>query len=281
MNIIENKTFDEERALYGLRDTTVSKCTFAGPADGESAFKEAKDIVVKDCDFRLRYPLWHVANMELSNSMFAETCRAALWYAKDCKFTDNKIDGVKFLRECDNITFKNCEISSQEFGWKCRDIKLVDTSVQSEYIFLDSSNIKLDNVKMKAKYSFQYVHDMVIENSYLDTKDAFWHTKNVTVRNSTIKGEYLAWYSDGLTLENCKIVGTQPLCYCTNLKLINCTMESCDLSFEYSDVQATINGHVDSIKNPKSGEIKVDSIGEILMTDDVVYPCNGKVIITG
>jgi len=84
----------------------------------------------------------------------------------------------------------------------------------------------------------------------LDTKDALWHSKNVTVKNSTLKGEYLEWFSEGLTLINCKIIGTQPLCYCKNLKLINCTMEGTDLSFEYSEVEATINGHVDSIKHP-------------------------------
>ena len=92
------------------------------------------------------------------------------------------------------------------------------------------------------------MENVEISNCILDTKDAFWHSKNVTVRDSIIKGEYLAWFSDGLTLINCKIIGTQPLCYCKNLKLINCTMEDTDLSFEYSDVDAQINGYVESIK---------------------------------
>ena len=120
--------------------------------------------------------------------------------------------------------------------------------------------------------------NLTIEDSILDTKDAFWHAKNVVVRNSTVKGEYLAWYSDGLTLINCRIIGTQPLCYCENLKLIDCTMEGTDLSFEYSDVQADIKGHIDSVKNPRSGVIAADSIGEIIR-DNPVYPCTGEVII--
>jgi hypothetical protein len=56
-------------------------------------------------------------------------------------------------------------------------------------------------------------------------------------------------------------------------------MEGCDLSFEYSDVDATITGHVDSVKNPSSGTIVLDSVGEVLMTDDTVMDCAGKVII--
>ena len=112
----------------------------------------------------------------------------------------------------------------------------------------------------------------------LDTKDAFWHSKNVTVKDSVVKGEYLGWFSDGLTLINCKIIGTQPLCYCKNLKLINCTMEDTDLSFEYSDVEADVRGHIISVKNPKSGIITTDSVGEIVR-EAPVMECTGKVVI--
>ena len=33
--VIENQQFDEERALYNLREADVKNCIFAGPADGE------------------------------------------------------------------------------------------------------------------------------------------------------------------------------------------------------------------------------------------------------
>lgn len=128
------------------------------------------------------------------------------------------------------------------------------------------------------KYSFQYVENLEITNSVLNTKDAFWHSKNVIVKDSVVKGEYLAWFSEGLTLINCKIIGTQPLCYCSNLKLINCEMEDTDLAFEYSDVEADIKGHVESIKNPKSGMIVVDSVGEIIREQSIMETM-GKIVI--
>ena len=46
MRTIQNQTFDEERALYGNSDILVKDCSFDGPADGESAFKECKDVQV-------------------------------------------------------------------------------------------------------------------------------------------------------------------------------------------------------------------------------------------
>ena len=277
-NIIENQTFDEERALYNLKDTEVKNCTFAGEKDGESVLKETRNICVRDCVFSLRYPLWHAKKYELTNSVFDEKTRAPIWYSDGGLIENCKLNGIKMLRECNNAIIRNSEIISPEFGWKCNNVTIEDTKIESEYIFLDSKNIKIKHIEFQGKYSFQYVENLEIENCTLDTKDAFWHSKNVTVKNSIVKGEYLAWFSDGLTLINCKIIGTQPLCYCKNLKLINCTMEGCDLAFEYSEVEADIKGNVDSIKNPKSGTITVDSVGKII-NEDSIMEVNGKVVI--
>ena len=276
---IIGQQFDEERALYNLKSADVVDCVFAGPADGESVLKEARDVHLYNCDFSLRYPLWHVEGFRLDNCSMDDKTRAAIWYARDAVIENSRLHGIKAVRECSNIAISNSSIVSEEFGWKSDHVTIKDSELHAMYVFFDSNNVVLENVKMSGKYSFQYMENLTIRNSHLDTKDAFWHSKNVTVYDSVVKGEYLAWFSEGLTLVNCHIIGTQPLCYCKDLKLINCTMEATDLSFEYSDVEATISGHVDSIKNPKSGTITVDSVGEILMTDDVVMECTGTVVV--
>lgn len=268
--IVENKTFDEERALYNLQDATVLNCTFAGPADGESVLKEARNVKVEKCDFSLRYPLWHVENFEMTDSTMDEKTRAAIWYAKDGVIKDSVLGGIKAVRECDNIRVENCKVISPEFGWKTRNLQIKDCEMEAEYFLLDCRKVDIEGLKMKGKYSFQYVENMEIRNSNLDTKDAFWHAKNVTVKDSVLKGEYLAWYSENLTLINCHIIGTQPLCYCKGLKLIDCTMEGTDLSFEYSEVEAEIKGNIMSVKNPKSGYVIADSIGEIIREDSIM-----------
>ena len=276
-SIIANKQFDQERALYNVEHATISHCIFAGPEDGESVLKEARDIDIKGSQFSLRYPLWHVQSFKISDSEMDELSRAAIWYATNGMITDSVLNGVKAVRECENIKLIGCRVNSEEFGWKSKHIILEDTQISSEYLLFESEDVKLKRVKMTGKYSFQYIKNLEIQESELKTKDAFWHSKNITVRDSVIQGEYLGWFSDGLTLINCRIIGTQPLCYCKNLKLINCTMEETDLAFEYSDVDADIKGHVDSIKNPRSGIIKVDSVGEVIR-DNPVMTCTGSVV---
>ena len=267
MQKIEDRTFDEERALYGSSQVEAVRCRFDGPADGESAFKESSDIIARDCYFNLRYPFWHDTNLLIENCEMTSLCRAALWYSHYIDIRDTKMHGIKALRECSDVKISGCDIVSPEFGWSVSRVKMTDTSCESEYFMMRSDNLKFDRMKLKGKYSFQYISDSVFTNCEFDTKDAFWHARNVLVKDSIVKGEYLAWYCENVTFENCTIIGTQPLCYCKGLKLIGCRMEGCDLSFEKSDVEADIKSSVDSIKNPANGVIRVQSVGEIIRDD--------------
>ena len=72
MKIVENETFDMERALYASQGVLVKHCTFDGPTDGESALKESRDIQVSDCFFNLRYPFWHDDRLKITGSEMTE-----------------------------------------------------------------------------------------------------------------------------------------------------------------------------------------------------------------
>lgn len=278
MNVIQNKTFDMERALYGSSDMIVQDCSFDGPADGESAFKESSNVRVERSFFNLRYPFWHDHGLKIHDSEMTQACRAALWYSDHITITDTKLHGIKALRECAQVKMKNCDIISPEFGWSVRGIEMEDCTAESEYFMMRSDHLHFKNVQMKGKYSFQYIEDSVFEHCVFDTKDAFWHAKNIVVRDSIVKGEYLAWYCENVTFERCNIIGTQPLCYCKNLKLIDCEMEGADFAFERSDVQAAVTTPVISIKNPYAGRIVVPSVGEIIRDDE---NAKGEIVING
>lgn len=265
MKTIQHQTFDAERALYGSDGILVKDCSFDGPADGESAFKECRDVQVEHSFFNLRYPFWHDHGLIIKDSEMTELCRAALWYSDHISIENTKLHGIKALRECKEVEMRGCDVISPEFGWSVHNIAMDDCDAESEYFMMRSTGLRFTNVRMKGKYSFQYIENAVFEHCVFDTKDAFWHGKNVIVRDSVVKGEYLAWYCENVTFENCRIIGTQPLCYCKNLKLINCEMIDCDLAFERSQVQAEITTPVISVKNPLAGScIILPEVGEII-----------------
>ncbi len=277
MTVYQDRSFDEERALYGSDGIQVLNCRFDGPADGESALKESKNIEVKDSYFNLRYPFWHDENLSVTDSELTKDCRAAFWYSKAIKISSSKLHGIKAVRECSDVIIENSDIISPEFGWSVTDIEMRDTKAVSEYFMMRSEGLTFDRVEFSGKYSFQYIKDSVFTDCNFDTKDAFWHAENVMVRDSIVKGEYLAWYSKDLTLENCTIIGTQPLCYCEGLKLINCKMIDTDLAFEKSEVDATVLSEIDSVKNPRSGTIRAQGVKETIMDDP---EARGEIVIT-
>lgn len=275
---IEGMCFDEDGALHQLTRSTVVDCLFAGPSNGGFPLKAACDVLLDNCTFFQPCALWNAVDWRLHDSRIDENAQSALWYCENARITDSDIRGAKALWGSKDMVIHGCTIACAEFGWKCDRVSTADTKLTSDYLFLNSSNISLNHVQAKGASTFQYTENMEVQNCFLNSTDSLWHSKNVTVTDSVIRGERLGWFSENLTLVGCRIIGKQPLCYCRNLVLINCSMEEAGQAFEYSDVNASIEGHVESIKNPRSGEIILDSVGRVIV-GDAIMECSGRVIV--
>ena len=278
MKLIANKEFGGERPLYCEHDLRLENVTVHA---GESALKETAAIEAVGCRFEGKYPFWCCDGFTVRECVFTEGARAALWYSRGLLMEDTLVEAPKMFREMEDMTVRRVRIpNALETLWSCRGVTLEDVSIdKGDYLFMRSSGIKVDRLHLNGNYSFQYCKDVVIRNSVLNTKDAFWETENVTVYDSVIEGEYLGWYSRGLRLVNCRIGGTQPLCYASDLVLENCTLDAdADLAFEYSSVKADLRGAVTSVKNPRTGRIVADYIGEIILDANIKVPGDCEIV---
>lgn len=265
--MIKDASYGGERPLFGSHELLLKDVKIL---PGESALKHCSDIEAAHCEFSGKYPFWHNENVLISDCLFREGARAAIWYVRNLRMMDSLVEAPKMFREIDGLFLENVKLpNAQETCWNCRNVELYNVEAhKGDYIFMNNENMKIEDLLLQGNYSFQYAKNVEIHNSELHTKDAFWHSENVTVYDSVLDGEYLGWHSHNLRLVNCRITGTQPLCYAHNLVMENCTTgEDADLAFEYSSVQAQINGHVISVKNPKSGSISAGSIGEIIIDE--------------
>ena len=273
MEYIKDQYFEGERPLYARREGLKLENVSIGP--GESSLKEGANIEAENCEFNGKYPFWECDGFTIRHCIFREGARAALWYTRHCKMFNTLVEAPKMFRRITDTYLENVQLTNaQETFWDCDGVKLRNVEAKkADYIFMHTDNIDVENLNLQGNYSFQYSKNVVIRNSNLDTKDAFWESENVTVYDSRIQGEFLGWYAKNLRLVNCHIGGTQPLCYCENLILENCTFEpDSDLAFEYSSVQATVKGNIVSVKNPRSGRIQADSIGEIILDQNIKAP---------
>ena len=279
MEIIRNQSFGGERPLFESHGLRLEHVTIT---EGESGLKECSDIECDQCRFEGKYPLWHVDRSVITRCYFAPGSRSAIWYSNDMLMSDCVIDGPKFFREMHNLELRDVIINdADETFWNIDGLVLQNVKLhEGTYPFMGSRHIRIDHLESDSKYVFQYVKDVEIHHAHITTKDSFWEVEDVTVYDSVLDGEYLGWHSNNLRLVNCHIGGEQPLCYAHNLVLENCTFDpACDRAFEYSTVNADIRGHIESVKNPASGIIIADSIGEIILDENIKAPADCNIII--
>lgn len=277
MTTIENQEFGGERPLYKSKDIMLRNVTIHV---GESSVKESRNIEAEHCQFEGKYVFWEVDHVVAKDCVFTPSARSSVWYSRDIKYRRCRIDAPKMFRRASIIDLEDCELTNaQETFWDCSNIMLRNVTIKNaDYLFMHSNNIRISDYRQDGNYSFQYAHNVEIHNAVINSKDSFWESEDCTLYDCEINGEYLGWYAKNLRLVRCRITGEQPLCYAENLILEDCVMgDDANLAFEYSTVKARVNGHIVSVKNPTSGEIIADSIGEIIIDENIKKPGNCKV----
>ena len=265
-----------ERALFQGNNLNIYDTIFD---DGESPLKESHDISLYGSMFKWKYPLWYSKNIYTENCSWFDMARAGVWYTDNMTVKNALIEAPKNFRRCDGLVFDNVTLTNaDETLWSCKNVEMNNVTARGNYFAMNSENMKLNNFQLVGNYSFDGCKNVEIHNSKLMSKDAFWNTDNVTVYDSVISGEYLGWNAKNLTLINCTIESLQGMCYIENLVMKDCRLVNTTLAFEYSSVDVSIIGGIDSVMNPKEGTIKADFIKELILDKDKIDPSKTTII---
>lgn len=268
--VVRQQLLGGERALFAARNLQIVDTIFT---DGESPLKESRDIELVGSAFRWKYPLWYSRDVVARECTWFEMARSGVWYTHNIVVEDSVIEAPKNFRRCTGVTLRNVSLpNAAETLWTCEDVKLENVTARGDYFAMNSGNVEVDGLVLAGNYSFDGAHDVHVTNSRLLSKDAFWNTENVLVENSYIAGEYLGWNARNIKFVNCTIESLQGLCYIDGLTLENCKLLNTTLAFEYSSVDADVQGHIESVFNPSSGSIVADSIGELIVEPERVDP---------
>ena len=278
MKKIGQERLTGERALFAARDCEIEETIFD---DGESPLKESRNISLRACMFKWKYPLWYAKEIDVRDSTWFDMARAGVWYSEHVRVTDCAIEAPKNFRRCHDLTLRHVSFANAaETLWECDGVTLSDVTAKGDYFAMNSRNMTVDNLTLYGNYSFDGCRNLTVRNSRLLSKDAFWNCEDVRAENCFISGEYLGWNTKRLTLVDCTVESLQGLCYVEDLVLRNCRLLNTTLAFEYSTVDAEIVGRVDSVKNPTSGRIVADEIGELILESDRIDPAKTE-ILTG
>ena len=278
MKKIGQERLTGERALFAARDCEIEETIFD---DGESPLKESRNISLRACMFKWKYPLWYAKEIDVRDSTWFDMARAGVWYSERVRVTDCAIEAPKNFRRCHDLTLRHVSFANAaETLWECDGVILSDVTAKGDYFAMNSRNMTADNLTLYGNYSFDGCQNLTVRNSRLLSKDAFWNCEDVRAENCFISGEYLGWNTKRLTLVDCTVESLQGLCYVEDLVLRNCRLLNTTLAFESSTVDAEIVGRVDSVKNPTSGRIVADEIGELILESERIDPAKTE-ILTG
>lgn len=262
MKNIKGGEFTGERALYSSANLKIENAHFHS---GESPLKESCDIELSGCKFSWKYPLWYCRSVSACDTLLEETARSGIWYTHGISMTDCVIEAPKTFRRSSGIRLKGVRMPyALESMWNCSDVELDGVYIKGDYFGFGTTDVVADGIEVDGNYLFDGGKNITVRNSRLISKDAFWNCENVTVENCYIEGEYLGWNSKNVTFIGCTIESNQGMCYMDNVTMRDCKLVNTDLCFEYCTVDAEISSHVDSVKNPISGRIVAESIGEII-----------------
>lgn len=266
-----------ERALFQGENLEIKDTVFA---DGESPLKESSNIQLYGSMFKWKYPLWYSKHIFMKDCTLFEMGRAGIWYTDDITVEDTVIEAPKTFRRGNGIALKNVTMpNAEETLWSCNNVSMQQVSAKGDYFAMNSQNMNIQDFTLVGNYPFDGAKNIEIHNAKMLSKDAFWNSENVTIYDSFISGEYLGWNAKNLTLINCTVESLQGMCYIENLVMKNCKLINTTLAFEYSKVDAEINGSIDSVMNPSAGVIRAGSIGELIMESTKVNPKNTTIVL--
>lgn len=276
MQELSQEYYTQERAIFAAKAHRVSDTIFA---QGESPLKHAEDLQLQGCMFQWKYPLWYGRNIQAQQCTWADTARAGMWYTEQIALQDCAVQAPKSFRRCCGVALQRVTFAdAAETLWNCEKIDMTDVCAKGDYFAMNSRDITAQRLCLYGNYPFDGAKNVQLRNCTLLSKDAFWNSENVTVYHSRISGEYIGWNAKNLRLVDCTVESLQGFCYVENLVLENCRLLHTSRAFEYSTVQATLQGDIDGIWNPAAGRIEVDAIGSLMMDPARIDPAKTQIV---
>ena len=156
-------------------------------------------------------------------------------------------DGESPLKECENISLKDCNISLRYALWHTENT-VVDTSCFTSSCrapFWYGKNVDVISVHSSSPKIFRECKDLFIENCIINSEEPFWKINKITGKSSEISGFYAFLMSKNIYLDDIKFEGKYSFQYCKNLKIKNSTLTTKDAFWHAENVyvrNTTIKG---------------------------------------
>lgn len=168
----------------------------------------------------------------------------ALYNICDCQI-DNCVfagvaDGESALKECRNISVKNCSFSLRYPLWHAQNYTVEDCTMdeRARAAVWYGQNGKIKNCTLNGIKVFRECLSTEIEKCSISSPEAMWHCNGINILNCNINSEYLLLGSRNIKISGSALNGKYPLQYTENVTLENCEITAKDSLWHAKNVVA-------------------------------------------
>ncbi|MGN0823612.1 MAG: DUF3737 family protein [Candidatus Coproplasma sp.] len=206
------------------------------------------DKIIKDTSFDEERALYASENLTLINVRF-----------------DGTADGESAIKECTNVTVKDCyfnlrypmwhvrglkieashltencraavwytdgaEINNSTlFGIKavreCKDVALSNCTIISPEFGWFTNGIEIESCQITSEYFLLKSSQINLKNTVFNGKYSFQYVQGGTIENCTLNTKDAFWHAKGLHIKNCKVYGEYLGWYSQDLVFENCEIQ--------------------------------------------------------
>lgn len=184
-------------------------------------------------------------------------------FVENCRF-EGEEDGESFLKECRNISVKNCYMDLRYPMWhvrgltlsgcemtkncraalwydrnvhienctmngikavrECRNVTLLNVRADSPEFGWKCTNVAVRDSKVQSEYAFLECKKLAVDGLDFEGKYSFQYTRDVTVKNSRLKTKDAFWHAKNATVTDCVLESEYLGWYSDGLTLVRCTI---------------------------------------------------------
>lgn len=182
-----------------------------------------KSSTIADLNLDGERALYNICDAEVVNCVFA-----------------GEADGESALKECRNISVKDCKFSLRYPLWHAADYSVENCSmdVNARAAVWYGKNGFFKNCELNGIKVFRECINTTVEECSLSSFEAGWHCDGFNMKDSTALSEYFLLGSKNISIKNCRLDGKYPMQYAENVSLENCEITSKDCLWHGKNVVA-------------------------------------------
>lgn len=251
-------------------------------SDKERELYNIKNAEIEDCTFAGEADgesaLKECSDISVKNCLFS--LRYPLWHATDFRVENCRMDvnARAAVWYGKRGVFENCSLNGIKIFRECEATEVIHCDISSFESGWHCNGFTMVDCKVLSEYLLLGSKNIVIKNTVLDGKYPLQYVENAELENCLITSKDCLWHGKNVVAKNCVFRGEYLAWYSENLTLIDCMIEGTQPLCYCKNLKLVNCSTKGCDLSFELSEVNADIKGEVL---SVRSPLSGTIVLDG